>query len=173
MERKYYTAGEGKPPIFIQAIIDNEKMSDVEFFHFTNLLDWSKQGDDMAVLEPLIAYLAQWGDEVIFAFHDKMAELLYSLDTRAIADGVYKGSDSFSGDEFLYIRCIALVNGKPFYNAIFKGRKKLKNDLEFEAILYVPMLAWERCHGKDMNEYPHFTKVSYETGSNVEGWKEE
>lgn len=61
--------------------------------------------------------------------------------------------------------------GKPFYNAILKGRRTLKRDMEFEAILYVPMLAWARRHGKSADEYPHLTKVCYETGSNKEGWE--
>lgn len=45
-------------------------------------LDWEKQGDDIAVIEPLVTLLAAWGDDLIFAFHDTMAELLYSLDTQ-------------------------------------------------------------------------------------------
>ena len=173
MEKKVYTAGEGKPPIWLQPIIEQKKMFDLDFFHFTNLLDWSKQGDDQEVLEPLIAFLTKWGDDVIFTFDDKMAELLYALDTREIADRMNKkGTDFFSPDAFLYSRCVALVNGKPFYTAILKGRKKLKWDMEFESILYVPMQAWARLHNKNMDEYPHITKHSYETFSNIDGWKE-
>lgn len=171
MERKYYTAGPGKPPIFVQAILDNKKMSAIDFFHITDTyLDWDKKGDDMAVVEPLIAFLAQWGDDLIFAFDDTMAELLYSLDTRKIAEGIYK-DEYFSSDEFLYIRCIALVNSKRFYNDIIRGRRKLKRDLTFEAILYVPAFAWARLHGKSADEYPHFTEFDRESMSNSEGWE--
>ena len=50
-ERKYYTSGPGKPPIFIQAILYEKKMSAIDFFHLTDAcLDWEKQGDDIAVL---------------------------------------------------------------------------------------------------------------------------
>lgn len=172
IERKYYSAGPEKPPIFVQAIIDNKKMFPVDFFHITDAyLDWDKAGDDDAVLEPLIAFLSKWGDELIFAFDDMMAELLYSLDTKKIAQDIYRDS-CFSGDEFLYIRCTALVNSKRFYNDIVKGRRKLKGDLEFEAILYVPGLAWARRHGGDPRDYPHATKFCYETMSNVEGWRD-
>lgn len=31
-ERKYYTSGPGKPPIFIQAILYEKKMSAIDFF---------------------------------------------------------------------------------------------------------------------------------------------
>lgn len=171
-ERKYYTAGPGKPPIFVQAILYEKKMFAIDFFHITDAyLDWERQGDDLAVLEPLIAFLAKWGDDFIFAFDDTMAELLYSLDTRKIAQSIFKG-ENFSADEFLYIRCVALINSKPFYNDIISGRKKLKNDLQFEPILYVPALAWARLHGKPPKEYSHSTKFCYETMSNLEGWKE-
>jgi len=61
-ERKYYSAGQGKPPIFIQAILYEQKMSAIDFFHITDAyLDWEKKGDDLAVMEPLIALLAKWG----------------------------------------------------------------------------------------------------------------
>ena len=170
MERKYYSVGQGKPPIWIQPILENKEMTDIDFFHFTDMLDWSKQGDDMAGMEPLIACLAQWGDNLIFAFDEKMSELLYRLDTKEIATRTYKDEDYFSGDDFLYVRCTALINGKPYYNAIVNKRKKLNSDTEFEAILYAPSYAWARTHGKGEEDYPYVTKVSYETGSNEEGW---
>ena len=169
--RKYYSAEQGKPPIFIQAILHEQKMSAIDFFHITDAyLDWEKKGDDLAVMEPLIALLAKWGDNLIFAFHDTMAEFLYSLDTRKIAQSIYKDKH-VSADEFLYIRCVALVNSKRFYNDIINGRRKLKSGLEFESILYAPVFAWASFHGKDAKEYPHFTKFCYETMSNFEGWQ--
>lgn len=170
-ERKYYTSGPGKPPIFIQAILYEKKMSAIDFFHLTDAcLDWEMQGDDIAVIEPLVTLLAAWGDDLIFAFHDTMAELLYSLDTQKIAGDIYKDR-SFSADEFLYIRCAALINSKRYYNDIVSGRRKLKGSLSFESILSVPAFAWARVHGKPENEYPHTTKYCYETMSNIEGWK--
>ena len=170
MERKYYLRGEEKPPIWIQPIIENGRMFDIDFFYFTNMLDWDKQGNDEAVLEPLIAFLAKWGDSVIFAFHDKMAELLFTLDTYNIAKPIIESEVYFSPDIFLYARCVALVNGKSYYNAILKGRKKLSANLDFEAILYVPMDAWERLHNENSDRYPYVPKVSYETYSNEVGW---
>lgn len=171
MARKYYSCGEGKPPICIQLIIENGRMSNIDFFTFTNMLDWDKQGDDEAVTEPLIAFLAKCGDKVIFAFHDKMAELLFSLDTYNIAKYIIKSSNYFSADGFLYARCATLVNGKPYYNAVLKGRKKLSPDLDFEALLYVPMKAWERLHNENSDKYPHVVELSYETYSNKSGWE--
>lgn len=36
MERKYYTTGPGNPPIFVQAILYEKKMSVIDFFHITD-----------------------------------------------------------------------------------------------------------------------------------------
>lgn len=169
MEKKYYSGGVGKPPIWIQPILEKKEMFDIEFFHFTDMLDWSKQGDDMAVIEPLVAFLAQWGDNLIIAFAEKMSELLYRLDTQDVALKTY-GDEYFSDDEFLYARCQALINGRTLYNNIEKGRKRLDKCIEFEAILYVPMYAWARHHNRKPEEYDYVPKVSYETGSNKAGW---
>ena len=169
--RKTYSAGEGKPPIWIQPIIETGKMYDLDFFHFTNMLDWSRQGDDAAVLEPLVSFLTNYGDNVIFAFDDKMAELLYSLDTYEIAKPLIDEWGLIPTDEFLYARCTALINGKSYYSDILKGKKKLSSDCEFESLLYVPRKAWCRLHDETDDNYPHITEKCYETYSNSQGWK--
>lgn len=171
MDRKKHSDNERKIPIWIQPIIESGKMSDIDFFNFADMLDWDKQGDDMAVLEPLVALLAEVGDSVIFAFDDKMTELLYNLDTYNIAKHIIESDDYFSPDMFLYTRCVALINGKSYYDAILKGKNKLEEDTEFESLLYVPIKAWERLHNKDGEQYPHISRLSYETYSNENGWK--
>lgn len=143
---------------------------DKDFFNLTDRLDWSKQGDDDEVLKPLTDHLSQCSDEVIFAFEDKMAELLYKLDTPEIAKRTYGTLDYFSDDDFLYVRCIALINGRAYYNKILNGRENLDEDSEFEAILYAPAKAWARKYGKDIDEYPHIPNPDYETGSNTAAW---
>lgn len=160
------------PPV-IWKMYYEKSLHDLDFFAMTNVLDWSRQGNDDLVLEPLIQYLSQWPDEVIFVFDDKMAELLYALDRPDIARRTYRSDRCFSGDDFLYVRCVALVNGRAFYHKILDGREKLDENMEFEAILYAPAKAWARKHHKAPAEYPHITSLSCETGSNQECWREE
>lgn len=82
--KKIYLDGEEKPPIFVQAIIDNKQMSAIDFFQITDMyMNWEEEGNDELVLEPLINFLARWGDDLIFAFDDRMAQLLYDIDTKA------------------------------------------------------------------------------------------
>ncbi len=160
------------PPV-IKKMYQEKSLHDLDFFAMTDSLDWSKQGDDDLVLEPLIRYLAKWPDEVIFVFEDKMAALLHGLDRADIARRAYGSDRCFSGDAFLYARCVALVNGRAYYKKILDGQKKLDGDLEFEALLYAPAKAWARKHQKDPSDYPHLAAPSYETGSNEAFWREE
>lgn len=156
-------------PPAIQKIFEEHTMHDYDFFAMLNILDWSKKGNDELVVKPLIEYLAQWPDEVIFTFENKMSELLYAIDNPIIAKELNK-SDCFSGDDFLYARCTALINGKAYYNAILNQKKKLRKNMEFEALLYIPAKAWAKKHQQDPSQYPHSPEPSYETGSNKELW---
>ena len=135
-----------------------------------DICDWDKLGDDEQVLMPLINHLSQLPDEEIFDFEDIMSELLYELDTRKN----YKTARKFyshNDDTFLYSRCVALVNGEVYYEKVKAGKIKDLWKNEFESILYVPREAWAKKHGKNMQDFPHISPQSYETGSNTEAWK--
>lgn len=147
-------------------------MKKYDFFWKTiELCDWNHEGDDDLVLLPVINYLASKEDSDIFEFDNQMSELLYALDTKELAKQCENVSGYFSDDEFLYSRCVAIINGTDYYEAALQGEVKDMWDLEFEALLYVPMIAWALKNQKDEDDYPHETSVSYETGSNEEGWK--
>ena len=51
------------------------------------------------------------------------------------------------------------------------GREKNVWSMEFESLLYVPQKAWALKHSCSAEDYPHSSPLSYETGSNKEGWK--
>ena len=132
--------------------------------------NWDAAGDDDKVLKPLIEYLAQQPDETIFSFDEIMAELLYELDTRKNFKKACE-CDTHSDDTFLYSRCVALINGEEYYTRVKAGDISNLWKMEFEAILYVPMRAWGKKHGKSPDDYSYCTAKSYETGSNVDGWR--
>lgn len=141
------------------------------FWNTMERCDWTREGDDEAVLKPVREYLAGQDDEKIFLFDDQMAELLYGLDTRALADDCRKAEAQMSDDSFLYSRCVALINGPVYYDKVRRGKEKRLWEMEFEALLYLPQRAWALKHRRDEEEYPHISPLSYETGSNREGWK--
>ena len=75
-EKKFCEDGPGKTHI---------EMSAIDFFVFTDMyLNWDAE-DDEAIVEPLINFLTECGDDLIFAFDDRMAQLLYDIDTKAVA----------------------------------------------------------------------------------------
>lgn len=150
--------------------VEVEPMPRDQFFDLImNVCDWDRSGDDNAVLKPLIDHLSKQSDEVIFSFEETMTELLHELDTKENMERAVK-CYPHSDDTFLYSRCVALINGKQYFEEAKAGKRQDLWTSEFEAILYVARRAWSVKNGKDMNEFPYFSKLSYETGSNKEAW---
>ena len=141
------------------------------FWRDMELCDWYQLGDDNKVLAPLIESLSQRDDDEIFTFHDRMAELLYKLDTKKLAKQHERSFGYFSDDVFLYSRCCGLTNGPEYYQQALAGRKREMWTMEFESLLYVPGEAWALKHGRDYVDYPHLPPFNIESGSNAEGWK--
>ncbi len=141
------------------------------FWELMDSCDWSQEGDDQKVLRPLVENLARRGDEAIFAFEDLMSELLYNLDSRQLAQDCEKAQGFESGDAFLYSRCVALINGPAYYEKVRARKEKGLWDMEFEALLSVPMEAWALLHRASPEDYPHCSPLSYETGSNRAAWE--
>ena len=143
-----------------------------DFFWTTmELCDWTKEGDDDKVLKPVIKYLAEQSDHIIFEFDDLMAELLYHLDTEKLAEQCEKADSQMCDDTFLYSRCVALINGPAYYEKVKQGKEENVWNMEFESLLYVPQKAWALKHQSSVDEYPHISPLSYETGSNKDGWR--
>jgi len=127
--------------------------------------------DNNAVVEPAVTVLAQMKVEDIIQFQDILAEKLFTLDgqkyAREIGPYGYRGPGvPFSTDLFLNARCCVVENGKGFYQQVLSDPKKMYKDMEFEELLYIARLSYERKTGK---EYDYLTKVDFETFSNNEG----
>jgi hypothetical protein len=149
-------------------------MSDDVFWRIIGLFHWRKSGDDEAVIEPAVAALAQMSVSDIERFEDILAEKLYSLDTEAhareIGEEAFQPGEHFSVDWFLYERCAVVANGREFHELVVANPAEMPKDMEFEAILSVAPLAYERRTGQ---EFEHSTPLSYETFSNRKGWRAE
>lgn len=144
-------------------------MEEGKFWELIERLDWSREGDDDAVVDPVISALSTLEDESIFAFDDILASHLHELDTRDIAVRAF-GSEDLSPDEFLYWRCVCVANGESLFRSVLSGRQTPSADLEFEALLYTASSAWARKHNTDSSTYPHVPEPDYETYANSEGW---
>ena len=149
-------------------------MSEEVFWRIIRLFNWKKLGDDDAVIEPAVAALAQMKISDLEHFEDILARKLYALDTEAhareIGEYAYQPGKYFSVDEFLYQRCVVVANGHEFFESVLADPTQMPKDCEFEAILSVAELANERKTGEEF--FDHDTPLSYETYSNLEGWRD-
>lgn len=146
-------------------------LSESAFWEIISMLDWSKAGDDEAVVEPAKAMLASGAVRHIFEFADLLSEKLYALDGLKYALQI--GEDSwypdqyFSVDNFLYARCCVVANGKEAYEEVLNDPAQMPKDLTFEELLYIPSEAYERKTGK---RYDYTPSYPIETYSNQIGW---
>ena len=146
-------------------------MTENQFWEILDRLDWTQEGDDARVLQPVVRAIVDLPDEEIFEFDNLLARKLHDLDNRELALKLYGKWENFSEDRFLCNRCVAVVNGREYYEAILAQREKLDPDMGFEAILYVAEEAWDQKHPDKTGEYPHVPEPDYESGSNTALWK--
>lgn len=156
-------------------LIQMKEVNDPEFWSVIALFNWKKE-DEEDILKPAIRFLSKQSDEYIFKFDEKMTLLLYMIDGDKWADGYLKSLNTnyLSPDDFLYCRCTVVANGPVYYTGVFAGTIPFDASYSFEDLLYLPMTAWAKKHGKEMeamvDEYPYSTTISSETGCNEKNW---
>jgi Protein of unknown function (DUF4240) len=142
-------------------------MNEDRFWAVIKLLDWTKTGNDDAVIEPVVQHLSRLPEQAILTFFDLLSEKLYLLDGRMYADCSIEKTETISADLFLYARCCVVANGRDTFEAVLRSPVLFPKDLYFEAILDIPERAWFRKTGKNLDYLP---KYIYETGFNPKGW---
>jgi hypothetical protein len=138
-------------------------MNENRFWEIIALLDWSKAGNDDAVIEPAVRALEKLPEAAILSFYDLLSEKLYLLDSRENAEH----SENSSADLFLYARCGVVANGREFYEKVLKKPSTFPKGRYFESLLDIPERSWFRKTGQDLE---HLPKYIYETGFNPNGW---
>lgn len=145
-------------------------MEETAFWEIIKKIDWTKNDDDERMFSA-ISFLATQKVTDIKQFQENLSYKLYQLDTKAhaknIGDNAF-GTDYFSEDYFLYVRCCVIANGKEiFQNALANPKHMLKN-IDFEPLLYLASSAYEMKKKKD---FDYETGCDYETYSNYTGWE--
>lgn len=146
---------------------EEEVMNEDRFWEVIALLDWTKEGNDDAVIEPAVRYLSGLTASSILSFYDLLSEKLYLLDGRIYAECSTSDEEGISSDLFLYGRCCVVANGRATYEAVLKNPPAFPKDLYFEALLDLPERAWFRKTGKEFDYLPRYM---FETGFNPNGW---
>ncbi len=134
------------------------------FWSIIEQLDWSKEGNDEAVIEPVVQILQNHPLAYIYRFADILAEKLWYLDTKSHAQVFLDDPEEegyLSVDDFLYARCAVVENGKDFYENIRHKPTEMPKDLTFEPLLYVAMHAYKRKTGKEFLFTPAYNFEKY------------
>ena len=146
-------------------------LSEERFWEIISLLDWTKDGNDDLVLEPVIKELSTGPVRHIFEFADLLSEKLFQLDKKVYAENIgedsYLSDQYFSVDNFLYARACLIANGKESFEKVLESPANMPKDITFEALLYLASEAYKRKTGEEMKYIPAYP---IETYSNKEGW---
>ena len=104
-------------------------------------------------------------------FQEHLARRLFALDTKAHYDEI--GESKGSSDAFLYVRCFVVGAGRDHYSRVLADPTLMPKSLDqwFEDLLYVASRTLAEKTGKDEGECELDPSVSYESGSNEEGWR--
>ncbi|MEU3687956.1 DUF4240 domain-containing protein [Streptomyces narbonensis] len=157
-------------------------MDESEFWEIVEASAGGGAGGDASIRCGMIAArLAERTPDEITGFADVLAESLFRLDLKVLADTPVKGAVSRSGrpvslseDGFLYARCAVILAGRGAYGEILANPA----GVDFspyttdeagvaEELLEAAPTAFGRVTGA---EWEHVEPFDYETGSNEDGW---
>jgi len=146
-----------------------ELFTDEQFWQIIEAFDWSKK-NAQEIMAPAVDQLADMPVMNIYLFADKLSEKLFQLDTRAHGDAYLanEGDDYLSVDDFLYIRCAVVAEGKVYFEQVLANPAEFPDEISFEPLLSLAKKAYEKKTGRKFEYYP---AISYETYSNKEAWK--
>jgi hypothetical protein len=146
-----------------------ELFTDEQFWQIIHAFDWSKK-DAQEIMATAVDQLVALPIMNIYLFADKLSEKLFQLDTRAHGNAYLanEGDDYLSVDDFLYIRCAVVAEGKTYFEQVLANPLEFPDGISFEPLLSLSKKAYEKKTGRKFEYYP---VISYETYSNKEAWK--
>jgi hypothetical protein len=147
----------------------NFLLSEEQFWTLIDALDWS-QKNTFDKLNPSVLLLVGMPIANIYLFADKLAEKLYTLDTRAHGNTylAQQEDDYLSVDDFLYNRCAIVAEGKDYFEKVVKNPLLFDSKLSFEALLSIAPQAYFKKTGRNFDYQPI---CNIETYSNTLGWQ--
>lgn len=143
--------------------------SEDQFWALIDLFDWT-QKSRADITRPAVIALSKMPVSAIYLFMDFLSEKLFNIDTRMHAEAYMnqQSDDYFSADDFLYVRCAAVSEGRAYYENIEKNPTELSVNIDFEHILSIASEAYKIKTGRDFDYAPLY---NYETKSNIDKWK--
>ena len=119
--------------------------SEEQFWQLIDLFDWTQPKRD-DIIRPAVTALAEMPVSAIYLFEDFLSEKLFNLDTKAHAEAYMhqQTDDYFSADDFLYVRCAVVAEGKEFFEQVLREPLTIPQDLTFEPLLHLAADAYAR-----------------------------
>lgn len=152
--------------IQIQPVDTADTLSSDECWALIDLLDWDADTNEH-IVQPLLSALTALSEQQLCQFADWLAEQLWKLDTPQHA-AVLQGEKSYlSVDDFLYVRCAVVANGRAFYEEVLAHPEAFPVEVTFEPLLYIAQEAYEQKTGRDMEHIPIY---DFETYGNQQAW---
>lgn len=150
-----------------------DALSEDRFWELIGLLDWNREGDNDAVIEPVVKALERLSIRHIYEFDDILSHKLFLLDgvdfARQTGENTWRPGQYFSVDAFLYARCCAVANGREFFHNLLQDPTLMPKDLDFGPLLRIAEEAYVRKTGRPYTYVPAFPVETY---SNETGWRE-
>ena len=141
--------------LFVRSHQHSKTLTDEEFWELIHTIDHEYKGDSEAVVSSLIRHLKKCEDEYIFAFDDKLSELVHALDGKSWADELFSkiiGHREKLSDDHIYDH-----DGK------WEG--------ETDGLMTAAAEAWSYKHNEPVSKYPHKLKYDVKSHSNAEMWQ--
>lgn len=151
------------------------RMTEGQFWEVIGAIDdpdGMSEGREPEIADDIAARLRPFGVAELASFEELLAERLYRLDTRAHCDA--GGESSNSDDGFLYARCFVVACGRQSYQRVAADPAAMpkRADQWLEPLLFVAANVFAELTGREADEWQPDTALSYETGSNLDGWPE-
>lgn len=144
-----------------------------QFWEIISLLDWTKE-ENNDIIAPAVTALAKYPIHFIYLFQDILAKKLFALDQKKyalhIGEAAWQVDKYFSVDNFLYVRCCVVANGKKLYHEVLEQPTEMPKNLTFEPLLWIAKQAYQQKTDKKLDYIPI---PSYETYGNKDGWTSE
>ncbi len=139
-----------------------------QFWQIIEMFDWSQKNRE-AIIAPAVVALSEMPISAIYLFEDFLSEKLYNIDTKEHAKAYMhqQSDDYFSADDFLYVRCAVVAEGRQYYETIKANPSDLSITIDFEHLLSVAAEAYLRKTGRSFEYTPIY---NYESKSNSGKW---
>jgi len=140
------------------------QIDEAAFWRLVSLIDLDA-GDGSAAIERLVEALAVLPNADLREFDELLAETLFRLDRKELAESA--GDSGNSSDGFLYARCFVIAQGRVAVEATLADPKSFPKDRWLEVLLGAVSSAHVRRTG---DEPAWETFFSCETGANAKAW---